>query len=363
MDWVNDVTGTLNDLFSNNVDFVAKQMQVLIDFLYPDNEDNSETTFDSSAMPVLLAGQINIPQGLQKINGSWQLCQATYNLQFDSSNTDNQLTLLGKSVSTSDAAWSAMGGNSADWFFHAIESNVTIPQKMNGSAAPFTIVQSANTSAPITFEYGNASRTKQADLRIYFNQPDSSQSLSLETAQGYIYFLGDGGGNLTLVTDKNTAQNIYNNNYIYYNNDYHTSNTYNYDNGSVFVGGGAGGLVVGLGGMLNYGQIEFAIDSLIDDLNLNFNNSENQLPFDDFPSYSDLKYVDRGSFYITPVKQLDKLPVAPDIADTVIDVSEPLGILSTGFGALLDSFNNIGVTLTLTFTFLSCLIINKLRGD
>lgn len=363
MDWVNDVTGTLNDLFTNNVDFVAKQMQVLIDFLYPDNEDNSETTFDSSAMPVLLAGQINIPQGLRKINGSWQLCQATYNLQFDSSNTDNQLTLLGKSVSTSDAAWSAMGGDSADWFFRAIETNVSIPQKMNGSSAPFSIVQSTNTSVPITFEYGNASRTKQADLRIYFNQPDSSQSLSLETAQGYIYFLGQGDGNIMVVTDKNTAQNIYNNDYIYYNNDYHTSNTYNYDNGSVFVGGGAGGLVVGLGGMLNYGEIEFALDSLIDDLNLNFNNSENQLPFDDFPSYSDLKYVDKGSFYITPIKQLDKLPLAPDLADTVIDISEPVGVLTDGFNGVLDAYDTLGLTLMIGFTFIARLCIRKLKGE
>lgn len=363
MDWVNDVTGTLNNLFTNNVDFVAKQMQVLIDFLYPDNDDNSDTTFDSSSMPVLLAGQINIPQGMQKINGSWQLCQATYNLQFDSSNIDNQLVLLGKSVSTSEAAWSAMGGGSADWFFHAIESNVSIPQKMNGAVAPFSIVQSANTSAPITFEYGNASRTKQADLRIYFNQPDSSQSLSLETAQGYIYFLGQGNGNLTVVTDKNTAQNIYNNDYIYYNNDYHTSNTYNYDNGSVFVGGGAGGLVVGLGGMLNYGEIELAIDSLIDDLNLNFNNSDSQLPFDDFPSYDDLKYVDKGSFYITPIKQIDSLPLAPDVGDTVPDISDYLAIVGGAVNSFYNMVDGLGVSLMLVFTFLLCIVINHLKKE
>lgn len=70
-----------------------------------------------------------------------------------------------------------------------------------------------------------------------------------------------------------------------------------------------------------------------------------------------------GSFYITPVKQLDPLPLAPDLADTVIDISEPVGILTDGFNGVLDAFDALGITLMVGFTFVARLCIRKLRGN
>lgn len=141
---------------------------------------------------------------------------------------------------------------------------------------------------------------------------------------------------------------------------YHNTYTYNYDGDDITINYGDNYVVIPRSGDgMGFDDWRTMLLPIIDDLNINGDYDGTIV----FPTFEEIKYGDRGSFYITPIKQIDQLPGAPDIADTVIDVSEPLEILSSGFGALLDSFNNIGVTLTLTFTFLSCLIINKLRGD
>ena len=154
--------------------------------------------------------------------------------------------------------------------------------------------------------------------------------------------------NSTSITNINNTFNQYNTNnysdtYIYNNQTY----TYNYGDTyiTIYYPEGSDGLP--------FNDVRNIFNDTLESLNIDVT----------LPSYNDIKYGDRGAFYITPIKQIDTLPAAPDIADTVIDVSEPLSMLSSGFGALLSCFDSLGVTLTLTFTFLSCLVINKLRGD
>ena len=83
----------LNQLFTNNVDFVAKQMQVFIDALFPSNEDNSETPFSSSACPVCLTGQIQMYTSAF-VNNTWYDDMSYYSVNFNSASDSNALTFL-----------------------------------------------------------------------------------------------------------------------------------------------------------------------------------------------------------------------------------------------------------------------------
>ena len=147
----------------------------------------------------------------------------------------------------------------------------------------------------------------------------------------------------------------------------HTYNTYTFNGGSgsgggdVFVGGGAGGFVVGLAGAVGYADIEFAIDDFIDNLNLNFSDANNIYPVDGFPSYDEIKYIDMGSFYITPIKQINNLPLAPDVGDTIPDISDYLTFVGGAVTSFYNIVDGLGVSLMLTFTFLICLVINHLK--
>lgn len=343
--------GLLNDLFTNNIDFVAKQMQTIVDALFPNNEDNSETNF--GANPCILTGQINC--FIQEVNSNgWKNVTGYYNFNYCSDNGVATVQFVDYSDNHDDSVHSLVT-DSKEYYFKDLENNIGLPHSLKQfSGSAYYIVNNSYVSYDMNYGHtGVYDRTTNG--YVYFD--NDNRSFNPTNSAYTINFLN--GSKPFIITDKDTAQHIYNNNY-FNDNDYHNSMTVN----NIYVGGGAGGIAVGLpiGGLFNYNDLTLALDSLIDDLNLNLS-ADNKLPIDHFPTYDEIKYADQGSFYITPVKQLDTLPTAPDIADTVIDVSEPLSILSTGFGALLDSFNNIGVTLTLTFTFLSCLVINKLRGD
>ena len=97
MDLINDSQNTLNTLFKNNIDYVAKQVQTIVDFLFPANEDNSETPLQASEIPILITGQIDITIGSGYIGYDWTYASATYNLQFNSESTENMITPIGQS--------------------------------------------------------------------------------------------------------------------------------------------------------------------------------------------------------------------------------------------------------------------------
>lgn len=217
------------------------------------------------------------------------------------------------------------------------------------------------------------------DSYVYSGAPNpaSGNHLNLpRTANGYWVSISHPQGNETLINNYyDTIKNHNENNEYVTNNNYNSFyNTYEVtlkDGTDVNVGFGPAGFGIAVGGVAGGAvgiepKIDF--DDLIDILSPMVNDLNDDAGYDvelqlhDFDYYVS-RYKDYGSFYIHPLHQLPPLPTAPDIADTVIDVSQPLGILSNGFGALLSSFDSLGVTLTLTFTFLSCLVINKLRGD
>lgn len=386
----------LRDLFQNNVDFVAKQVSRVLDSIY--GEQATETdTIDS--MPFIYhTTMYKGDYGSNVLNGMRADVQnGVYSITFD----ENGVHCVGvnncpanlstyESAQTNQAVIDSVMPYLKSYEFELLFSQSNVKKFRCFGTSLYAVGSDNNNIDNIGYTKSFGIDTNRSFTLSQFNLSTDKQGLDVVTQWGepyqynvypqgtlwstgstdfFLYSIGDSQNPSSVVcvpsSDSQETYYLINN---YQTNTYNTTNgdtVYNYynDNGDIIINGGGVGVapVVGLG----YADFKLILDSLIDDLNLQFNfgGDGETAPLDYAPTWDELHYTDRGSFYITPVKQIDSLPVAPDVADTIIDVSEPLDILSTGFGALLDSFNDLGVTLTLTFTFLSCLIINKLRGD
>lgn len=159
-----------------------------------------------------------------------------------------------------------------------------------------------------------------------------------------------------LFTDNNTVINNYT---TYGGNTYNDNDTYNNVINTYY---GDNYLVLAPVGVGVNGELGFNFDDLVGALELAVGDINTNLGYNvTVPTYDDLKYKDMGSFYITPIKQIDKLPLAPDIADTVIDVSDYVDLLGGASTALFNILDGLGLSLIATFTFLSVLVIRHLK--
>lgn len=370
MSIIQDGQSVLNDLFTNNVDFVAKQMQVLIDFLFPSNEDNSDTVFTYN--PYIVTGQCIGAFGSYASGGMYRDVCGLYNVHYSSNDGMPYITYISDfGDKDNPTLYANIVSEHQDNYSIAIKPDIVGHDiRPNGDYGgrpiwDYTLGTYAksiwtNSKYNVVDVVGNTGFLYSRFRSVSWNENQlTTPAITLVSVDDTKTFV---------ITDIPSATSIYND-YINYYNDYHTYNTYNFNGGqgngggTIYVGGGAGGIAVGLGGALCYNDVKFALDSLIDDLNFNFNNADNKLPITELPSYYDIKYEDMGSFYITPIKQLDALPVAPDLADTVIDISEPVGILHDGFNGVLGAFDSLGITLMVSFTFVARLCIRKLKGE
>ena len=85
-------------------------------------------------------------------------------------------------------------------------------------------------------------------------------------------------------------------------------------------------------------------------------------PLEYAPTWEELHYRSRQFLYNPRRKQLDTLPLAPDIADTVIDVSDYVDLLGGVSTALFQCSRWVGVVSYCYFpTFLSVLVIRHLK--
>lgn len=384
----------LRDLFQNNIDFLGKQWSRILDAIYGEQNSDENTVIQNTPL-IYHTTQYMGSRGSYIKSGMTANNQVgTFAIDIDDrgftltglnqtfittdASTDAQIAILNSDVKQflSDYSFNmSMEQLNADHFFM---NGTQIRKKIRNSnsianfalSTPYGIDAGQN----INWTGANVYTAKQTYIledrsgKSFYRYGNLSFFISPNSNELKLYSLGgDNPSSFVLMPSSdsigvNTIVNQYTNT-VEYNGD----TIYNYynDNGDIVINGGgigAGGVAIAPVVGLNYNDFKFILDSLIDDLNLTFDGFGGD-PLPPAKTLDEIRYVDMGSFYITPVKQLDKLPVAPDIADTVIDVSEPLGMLSTGFGALLSAFDSLGVTLTITFTFLACLVINKLRGD
>lgn len=159
-----------------------------------------------------------------------------------------------------------------------------------------------------------------------------------------------------LFTSNNTVINNYT---TYGGNTYNDNDTYNNVINTYY---GDNYLVVAPVGIGVNGELGFNFDDLVGALEVAVGDINTQFGYGlSVPTYDELKYADQGSFYITPIKQIDKLPLAPDVADTVIDVSDYVDLLGGASTALFNALDSFGLSLIATFTFLSVLVIRHLK--
>ena len=388
------------------IDNFLKYVQTNIDITYGTDNDNSEQPININDVPLLFQGTCIRQVTTKDISGTAPngyngTAYITYDLNFWTTGQEmiSNIQFLGGDYSTftnlDNAYYLGLWTDFEDMIYTCslkqalVGGNVFIPndsENNNSFYKRFHVYKNefdytAIVDAHFETEYGEHNSSNfylcpwNVDYTIHDSNEPNLQGRYVEVVTNGVSAMPSGslmGRHLAttkapsfLFTTNDTiinnyydyGGNTYNDNSTYINNNGDTINTYYGDNYILVAP------VVGAGGVVNFNfdDLVGALELAVDDLNLNFGLSGSDALY--VPTYDQLKYEDMGSFYITPIKQLDTLPVAPDIADTVIDVSEPLSILSDGFGALLSCFDSLGVTLTLTFTFLSCLIINKLRGD
>lgn len=188
---------------------------------------------------------------------------------------------------------------------------------------------------------------------ILTDYPDSTYLSGSAWDLGTVHFYSDMPSVIiNPSSDTNTINNI--------NNTYTTNNTNNYSNTYTYN---------------NQTYNYYYGDSYI---TIYYPDGSNGLPFDDvrnifndtlenldidvvLPTYNDIKYADQGSFYITPIKQIDTLPSAPDVGDTVPDISDYLSVVGGAVTSFYNIVDGLGVSLMFTFTFLVCLVINHLK--
>lgn len=376
---------TLRDLIQNNIDYVAKQVGVINDFLFGETSDGTD---DIPQMPYVLHTcqlfGVN-PESMFGTQLSWtQYAIANVDLDgsglhircFDALRNDYggfpQLmqpiddTVLQYLRSYSyDSSMDDMGVDyvyNQDQFIFGSKNNsevypVYYDSEFNSISGHQQLQLALSTKQTYSYrgdicDTYNVSSYFFSD-RFYFQQLDSNNYPSR-----MVVFPNPQSRNTWRYIDNSTVQTInYNGDTIY--------NYYN-DSGDIIINGGGGTLqapIAPIGG-LAYADVKFILDSLVDELNLHFDfESDGVAPLAPAPTLDEIRYGDYSSFYIEKIHQLKALPTAPDLADTVIDISEPLGILNDGFDGVLGAFDALGITLMVSFTFIARLCIRKLRGE
>lgn len=371
------------DFIQNNIDYVAKQIGVVNDFLFGEASDGTD---EIPQMPYVLHTcqlfAVN-PSDYFDVVLSWtQYAVADVNLDssglhircFDALRSDyggfpdrmeyvDSVVLPYLSSYSYDVSLADLG---VDYIYN--QSEFIKGVKDNGEVYPVyfdSVFNGVNGHQQLqlalypkqTFSYrGDICDTWNVHSgfyseRFYFQQVDNTAFPSR-----MIIMPNPQSKNTWTFIDNSTVQTI----------DYNGHTIYNYynDSGDIIINGGGGTLqapIMPVGG-LAYADVKFILDSLIDDLNLHFDFAADGVePLAPAPTLEELRYIDQGSFYITPIKQIPVLPNAPDVADTSVDVSDYVALLGGSITELTSIFGSIGLDMMLVLTFLSCLVIRHLR--
>lgn len=375
---------TLRDLIQNNIDYVAKQVGVINDFLFGETSDGTD---EISQMPYILHTNqlfwVN-PQTFGAVNNWTQY--AVGNVDLDST---------GLSISCYDylpsdygiqSAWESIVNSGcfdyiSSYSYHATLDEMGVDYIYNNDQF-IRGVKNGLGVYPVYFDsdFNGNSGHQQLQFALSPKQSYSYRGNICDTwnvASGFysdrFYFQqldSDNYPSRMVILPNQQSRNTWNyiDNSTVQTINYNGDTIYNYynDSGDIIINGGGGtphNPIMPVGG-LAYADVKFILDSLVDDLNLHFDfGSDGVAPLVPAPTLDEIRYGDYSSFYIEKIHQLKALPSAPDLADAVIDISEPLGVLNDGFDGVLGAFDALGITLMVGFTFVSRLCIRKLRGE
>lgn len=379
----------LRDLSQNNVDFVAKQVGRILDALYGEQAEPTDTIPSDSFIfhtKFYFGDLANYVQSSAPVITEFGIYDCTVDnfgvnitgvgevpYSYESYYNSNELDVLENVVNPYLGSFSFSRSMSDLDIDHWKTYNDTIlgiknnQEKVLSISEPFGV----NTNKSVNIQGFRIENQQLQTLSIsdYGDRRFSNiTGLSMAWTDNWTYSnkfplsaINDTyyPSNFVLVpsSDSDGVTNITNNYYdSTYNIDGDTVHNYYNDRGDLIINGGGVDIAPVVG--LNYNDFKLILDSLVDELNLQFGFDE---PLEYAPTWEELHYIDQGSFYITPVKQLDTLPLAPDIADTVIDVSDYVDLLGGASTALFNVLDGFGLSLIATFTFLSVLVIRHLK--
>lgn len=370
---------TLRDLIQNNIDYVAKQVGVINDFLFGPTSDGTD---DIPQMPYILhtCQLFGVDPHMFNIDLSWtQYAVANVDLDgtglhiscFDSLRSDyngapNQMAQVDSimlpylSSYSFDASLDDMGVDliyNNDQFIQGKKNGnevypVYFDSEFNGTSGHQQLQLAL--SPKQTYSYrGNICDTWNVasgffSSRFFFQQIDSDNYPSR-----IIMFPNPQSRAPWQYIDNSTVQTInYNGDTIY--------NYYN-DSGDIIINGGGGTLqapIVPIGG-LAYADVKFILDSLIDDLNLHFDFAGDGLePLNYAPTLDEIRYGDYSDFYIEKLHQYDALPAAPTFDGTVDfgDIPKVIGESANTYLGLLGA----GMSALLCGCFITAFIVHKM---
>lgn len=357
---------TLRDLIQNNIDYVAKQVGVINDFLFGPTSDGTD---EISEMPFILhtnqlfwvnpqtfgapnnwtqyaVGNVNL-DGTGLSISCYDYLSSNYGIQSSWDAIVDSGCFEYISSYTYSATLDEMGVDyiyNNDQFIQGVKNDsvvypVYFDSDFNGNSGHQQLQLALSPKQTYSYrgeicDTWNVASGFLSD-RFYFQQLDSDNYPSR-----MVIFPNSHSRNTWTYIDNSTVQTInYNGDTIY--------NYYN-DSGDIIINGGGGTPTVPIMpiGGLAYADVKFILDSLVDELNLNFDFEGDGLPPLNYaPTLDEIRYGDYSDFYIEKLHQYDSLPAAPtfdgsvDFGDIPKVVGESansyLGLLGTGLSALL----------------------------
>ena len=387
----------MHDFFTNNIDFTAKQFQLLVDFLYGEENDNQNqptgTPFFMSNT-YIINGYMYLSDSASGSQKEW------YDRYLVNMRVDGEgVTLSSIDYDPNSFPPSYAVGNqfSAEAFrnlnFHIpFADYVTDTRQIryNGDGIYYNDLSAINHTVNIgqsSLTFTNIHNPNPSDIAIISNYPPFTNNVTVQSfyprippvnTQNLEYVKTNFGSQImfTPTMRTNDVNNIINN----YNIDgpewniitetnYNGDTIYNYYNsstGDIIINGGSftnnnGVLVTGnnFALPLTYVNLESIFDKLIDDINLDFgfDGSDGLEPLS-FPSYNEIKYQDYSEFYIEPLHQYDTIPAPPSFDGSISfgDIPKVVGESANAYLGLLGA----GLSALLFGCFITAFIVKKI---
>lgn len=370
---------TLRDLIQNNIDFVAKQVGVINDFLFGPASDGTDSIEE---MPYLLhtCQLFSVNPSQFGANNNWTQF-AVANVNLDGTGLNIQCFDYLPSDYGIQSAWDSIVNSGcfeyiSTYSYHETLQDMGVDYVYNNSQ----FIQGSynnETVYPVYFdsEFNGNSGHQQLQLALSPLQTYSYRGNICDTwnvASGFysdrFYFqqLDSDNYNNRMVIMPNPQSNRtwqYINNSTQQTINYNGDTIYNYynDSGDIIINGGggtSGSPILPIGG-LAYADVKFILDSLVDELNLHFDfEGDGVAPLVPAPTLDEIRYGDYSDFYIEKLHQYDALPAAPAFDGTIDfgDIPKVIGESANTYLGLLGA----GMSALLCGCFITAFIVHKM---
>lgn len=373
----------LRDLIQNNIDFVAKQVGVVNDFLFGPTSTGEDPI---EVMPYTLMSNQLIAFGANSAGCEYNWTQYSIaNTSIDGAgvsigcydclpsiygqfNKTYEIMDIAYPVGKSYSMFESMSDMGYDYLYSVDGMMVGHSDANQYDGDAYMDITGFGVLSDQHLKIGLSLNPKQS----YSYRGEICDGYNVYSAytgySGYFYFQSLSDQNnpsnfILLPNEKSRNVTIQINSPTTQTYNYNGDTVYNYynDYGDIIINGGSGFNVTPIGG-LAFADVKLILDSLIDDLNLHFDfSSDGVAPLDYAPTLDEIRYGDYSDFYIEKLHQYDTLPSAPSFLGE-LQLEEYPKYLGTATQSLLDLLPGVGLSALCAMCFLVGLITSKIRG-